>query len=146
MNVNLTNLKMNTAEKNKQFMKKYYREILYIKNHEPGKLDQFIHRFIKTQKLIDHGRFFNKAFPGYTLVVKEMIAEGDRVFVKVDFIGTHEGTEEGIPATDKEVEVPFALCYTIRDEKIVDFWAIANEMEFFEQLGLSRDQVEVQKS
>jgi len=137
---------MNTAEKNKQFMKKYYREAIHVKNHEPEKMDQFFQQYISDQRLIDHVLFLNKSFPGYTVIVKEMIAEGDRVFVQVDFIGKHEGIVEGIPATDKKVQVPFALCYTIRDEKIVDFQAIANEIEFFEQLGLTREQVEVQKS
>ena len=137
---------MNTAEKNKQFMKKYYREMLYAKNHKPEILDQTAHRFIKDQKLIDHGNSLNKSFPGYSIIVKEMVAEGDRVFVLVDFIGSHEGTVEGIPATGKKVQVPFALCYTIRDEKIVDFQAIGNEMEFFEQLGLSSEEVDLPKS
>jgi predicted ester cyclase len=137
---------MSTAEKNKQFMKRYYEEGNYMSKHEPEKFDQFIHRYIEDQKLIDSAHFFKKLFPDYTLKVKDMIAEGDRVFVNVDFIGKHEGTAEGIPATDKEVQVPFALCYTIRDEKIVDFQAIGNEMEFFEQLGLTKEQLEVQKS
>lgn len=137
---------MNTAENNKQFLKKYFREILYAKNHHPETLNHTIHRFIKDQKLIDHILSLNKSFPGYDVIIKDMIAEGDRVFVNVDFIGKHKGTTEGIPATAKEVQVPFALCYTIREEKIVDFWAIANEMEFFEQLGLTREQVEVQKA
>lgn len=137
---------MNTAEKNKEFLKKYFREILYAKNHKPETLDQIIHRFIKDQKLIDHILSLNKSFPGYDVVIKDIIAEGDRVFVNVDFIGIHKGLIEGIPVTAKEVQVPFGLCYTIREEKIVDFWAIANEMEFFDQLGLTREQVEVQKS
>lgn len=134
---------MNTAEKNKQFLKKYIREMLLAKDQGPEIFHSTMHRYIKDQKLIDHIIFMNKSFPGYTVIVKDMIAEGDRVFVKVNFIGLHQGTEEGIPATEKKVEVPFALCYIIRDEKIVDFWAIANEMEIFEQMGLSRDQVDV---
>ncbi|GEM_PF-5242821 len=137
---------MNTAEKNKHFMKKYYREVLYAKNHRPESLVETFYRFIKDQKLVDHILTLNKSFPGYDVIVKEMIAEGDRVFVNVDFVGTHKGIIEGIPATAKEVQVPFGLCYTIREEKIVDFWAIANEMEFFEQLGLTREQVDVQKA
>ncbi|WP_340114174.1 ester cyclase [Maribellus mangrovi] len=137
---------MNLPEKNKQFMKKYYREMLYAKNRRPELLPQTIQRFIHDQKLIDHILSLNKSFPGYDVIIKDMIAEGDRVFVNVDFIGKHEGPTEGIPATAKEVLVPFALCYTIREEKIVDFWTIANEMEFFEQLGLTREQVEVQKA
>lgn len=137
---------MNTPEKNKQFIRKFYREIMHAKNHRPETLAETINKYVKTQKLIDHGTSFNKSFPGYELIIKDMIAEGDRVFIRVDFVGTHKGTTAGIPATGKAVKVPFALCYTIREEKIVDFWAIANEMEFFEQLGLTREQVEVQKS
>ena len=134
---------MNTADKNKQFMKRYYEEGNYMSKHQPEKFDQFIHRYIDDQKLIDSAHFFKNLFPDYTLKVKDMIADGDRVFVKVDFIGTHKGTAEGIPATDREVQVPFALCYTIKNKRIVDFWAIGNELDFFEQLGLSRDEVDV---
>src|SRR5210317_976018 len=101
---------MNTAEKNKQFMKGYYREANYISIHEPEKFNQFLHKYVKDQKLIDSAHFFKKLFPDYTLKIKEMIAEEDRVFVQVDFIGKHEGIAGGIPATDKEVQVPFALC------------------------------------
>jgi len=137
---------MNTAEKNKEFIKTYIREMLIAKDQGPEICKETMHRFIKDQKLIDHILFMNKAFPGYTVIIKDMIADGDRVFIQVDMVGKHEGSYEGIPVTNKEVLVPFALCYTIRDEKIVDFWAIANEMEFFEQLGLTREQVEVQKS
>lgn len=136
---------MNTAEKNKQFMKRYFREISRAKDEGPESLQKTIHHFINDQKLIDHIWFFQKTFPGYYMIIKELIPEGDKVFVTADFVGKHEGTTDSIPATDKEVKVPFALCYTIKNEKIVDFWAIGNEMEFFEQLGLSRDDVEVPK-
>lgn len=134
---------MTTEEKNKQFLKNYFREMRHAQLQGPESFQSTVHRFIADQKLIDHIKFFQSTFPGYTIVAKEMMAEGDKVLLKVDFIGTHKGSTENIPSTEKKVEVPFALCYTIKDEKIIDFWALANEIDFFEQLGLSSNQVNV---
>jgi hypothetical protein len=41
------------------------------------------------------------------------------------------------------VYIPFALGYKVEDDKIVDFWPIADQLEFVEQLGMAREQVEV---
>lgn len=134
---------MNKQEKNKQFMTNYYRELIIAKQEGPEAFLTTARRFIKDQKLIDHIEFLQKAFPKGILIVEDMMAEEDRVFVKITYSGLHEGNMDGIPATYREVAVPFALCYTIREEMIVDFWAIANEMDFFEQLGMTKEQVEV---
>lgn len=136
---------MDQAEKSKKFIKRYHREISYTLHNEPELFQQTLDRYIIDQKLINHILFFKKSFPGYKVIVKDMMAEGNRVFVKVDFLGKHTGIMDDIPSTDKEVEVPFAICYTVKNDKIVDFWAIANEMEFFEQLGLTRDEVDIPK-
>ena len=71
------------------------------------------------------------------------MAEGDQIFVKSHFKGKHVGEADGIPATNRSVESPFALTYKIKNNKIIDFWAIANEMDFIEQICLARDQIEV---
>ncbi|MBK7410163.1 MAG: ester cyclase [Saprospirales bacterium] len=90
-----------------------------------------------------HILFFENLFPEYEVVVDELMAEGDRIFVRSHFVGTHLGFCDGIPPTGKEVKSPFALGYEVHDEEIVDFWAIANEAELFEQMGLTKDQLEV---
>ena len=101
-------------------------------------------RYILDDKLINHILFFESIFPEYAVHIDELVAEGERVFVKAHLTGQHTGSTAGIPPTHKQVEAPFALCYRIQNQKIVDFWAIANEMEFFEQLGLARTQVNVE--
>ena len=88
---------MNQQEKNKQFLEKYQRE---IRRSLPQGMDAFwktIHRYVADQKLIDHITFFMKAFPNYNMIVEDVIAEGDRVFVKMTFLGKHEGEMDGIP-------------------------------------------------
>ena len=134
---------MNLQEKNKQFIQNYHRDMRNALQQSKEAFWETAHRYIVDQKLIDHIAFFIKAFPNYNLEIEDAIAEGDKVFEKAIFIGKHEGEMNGIPATHQEAMVPFGLCFTVRDEKIVDFWAIANEMDFLEQLGISKEQVEV---
>lgn len=129
---------MTTPEKNKQF---YINYLKVLSGKE--KTRDILCKYIEHEKLIEHILFFEKMFPKYILIIDELMAEGDQVFVKSHFIGNHEGDADGIPATNLTVEAPFALGYKIKNNKIIDFWAIANEMELFEQMGLARDQVEI---
>ena len=129
---------MNIPEKNKLFFLKYMSAM--SGNKKPREL---ITKFVEDEKLIEHILFFEKLFPEYEVIINELMAEGDRVFVRSHFIGKQEGEADGIPATNKTVDTPFALGYKIKNEKIVDFWAIADQMELFEQMGLTREQVEI---
>ncbi len=87
------------------------------------------------QELMDHIAMFEEAFPLYELIVEEMLAEGDKVFVHVTFRGTHEGEFAGIPATNAEVEIPIALVYRIEDNMIAEHWMLADVMTMMQQLG-----------
>jgi predicted ester cyclase len=140
-----TTHKCDTAEKSKRFMLNYYREMHKALKQGPAALEIAMKKYIADEKLMNHIRFFQKSFPGYQLILEYMMAEDNQVFVKVSFTGKHVGQAEHIPPTHQEVKVPFALGYKIENEKITDFWAIADEMDFFEQLGLKREQVEVRK-
>src|ERR1700761_8774967 len=46
------------------------------------------------------------AFPDIHWVMEEMVAEGELVFSRFTWSGTHRGTFLGIPATGKTVNVP----------------------------------------
>lgn len=131
---------MTQAEKSKQFFLNYWAAL-----SGKAKTHELIAQFVADPRLIEHILFFEKLFPKYEAIVDEVIAEGNRVFVRSHIKGSHEGAIDGIPATHQKINVPFALGYHIENEKIVDFWAIANEMELFEQLGLARENVEVAK-
>jgi predicted ester cyclase len=129
---------MTPTEKNKQFYRKYLEAL-------SGKVKtrELLSQYIEDEKLIEHALFLEQLFPKYEIIIDELMAEGDRIFVRSHFVGNHSGKAAGIPATQKSVDTPFALGYRIHNEKIIDFWAIANEMELFEQMGLAREQVEV---
>ena len=50
-------------------------------------------------------RAFRSAFPDICWVIEEMVGEGDKVFSRVTWHGTHGGEFFGIPATEKEITV-----------------------------------------
>ena len=135
---------MHKSERNKQFIIRYYRTMFQAIKEGPEAIERNMPRFIKDQKLIEHIRFFSQSFPGYTLGIEYLLAEGDQVFVKATFQGSYALEDQTLQAAEA-INVPFALVYTVHDDMITNFWAIANEMEFFEQLGLTREQVEVRK-
>ena len=76
------------------------------------------------------------AFPDWKHTIEEMVAEGDKVAVKIMQTGTHKGEYEGIPATDMSVTMPAQVFLVFSDGKIKEFWAVEDYLDFFRQLGM----------
>jgi predicted ester cyclase len=79
---------------------------------------------------------FEKGFPQYRLKAEDMVEEGDKVVVRARFLGTHTGEFNGIPATGKEVDLPFMIMYRIEGGKIAEHWLEANHLALLTQLGI----------
>ena len=48
---------------------------------------------------------FRTAFPDIRWVIEEMVAEGDKVFSRFTWHGTHRGEFLGVPATGRQISV-----------------------------------------
>ena len=92
--------------------------------------------FVADESLIEHIRVAEGAFPLYRLDIEEMIAEGDKVGVRVHHRGVHRGSFMGIPPTGREIDVPGFLTYRINDGKIVDHWMLGDNLLMMQQLGI----------
>ena len=79
---------------------------------------------------------FYTTFPDFTHVVEEMIAEGDRVAVKLRFEGTQRGAFMGIPATGKKISYGGVQILTILDGVCTENWALDDNLSFMTQLGM----------
>ena len=88
------------------------------------------------QELKDHIAFFEMVFPKYELIAEDMVAEGDKVAVRVVLRGVHKGEFMGLPPTNIAVEVPGMLIYRIQDNKIVEHWMQFDKLGLMIQLGL----------
>ena len=123
---------MNKERRNKAFILEYYNALAGKR-----KTEELIRKYVSDEKLIEHIKFFEQTFPTYDAVAEEIFVSEDKVFVRASMSGRHEGNIDDIPPTFKHFKMPFAICYRIKDDKVVDHWMIADQMEFLEQLGLA---------
>jgi len=76
------------------------------------------------------------AFPDWIHVIEEVIADGDKVAVKLTQNGTHKAEYEGIPATGVKATLPAMHLITIVDGKIKKWFAIEDYLGLYIQLGM----------
>lgn len=81
-------------------------------------------------------REFYAAFPDYTHVVEEMIAEGDRVAVRLTYNATHQGEFEGVAPTGRRVSYAGMQVITVVDGVVKEVWALEDNLSFMSQLGM----------
>ena len=122
---------MDTLQKNKELVIEYFNAISGVK-----KTGQLMEKYVSDNHLIEHIEFFDTVFPAYEIFADEITAEGNRVVVKARIKGRHVGELNGIPPTQKKVEVPFAIGYEIQENKIIHHWMIFDQMMLMEQLGV----------
>jgi|Tabmets5t2r1_1033131.scaffolds.fasta_scaffold00714_7 predicted ester cyclase len=78
-------------------------------------------------------RYF-EAFPDLHVALDDVIAEGDRVFVRSTMTGTHDGEYKGIPATGRHVAAESAEVFRIADGRFVGYWCLTNVAGLMRQL------------
>ena len=76
------------------------------------------------------------AFPDIKFTIEDMIAEGDKVVVRLTCSGTNRGEILGIAPTNKRVTVPEISIWRIVGGKFVEEWGFADRLGFMQQLGV----------
>jgi predicted ester cyclase len=67
--------------------------------------------------------------------IDDMIAEGDKVAVRLRSHARHTGTFMGIPATGKEYTISETHIFRIRDGQVVEHWRDGDMLGLMQQLG-----------
>jgi steroid delta-isomerase-like uncharacterized protein len=78
---------------------------------------------------------FRTAFPDWGETVEDVIAEGDKVVIRVTGRGTHEGEFQGIPPTGARVSATGVGIGRIQDGRIAEAWAAYDALGLMQQLG-----------
>ena len=78
---------------------------------------------------------FRNAFPDWHESVDDVIAEGDRVVIRVTGRGTHESEFQGIPATGEQVSATGIGIGRIEGGRIAESWAAYDALGLMQQLG-----------
>jgi steroid delta-isomerase-like uncharacterized protein len=79
---------------------------------------------------------YHKAFDDFHLTIEDLIAENDKVMVRMRTTGTHTGELMGIPPTHKRIDSHVISIVRIAGGKVKERWNVTNELEFMRQLGL----------
>lgn len=115
---------------NKQFILDYFAALNQDKT--PATVD----KYVVDEVLKHHIDLFEASFPGYQLTAKEMMAEGDMVFVRTGCTGVHNGDMSGIAPTGKAIDIEIALTYRVENGKIVDHWMLFDQLTVLQQIGV----------
>ena len=79
---------------------------------------------------------WHEAFPDFRFHIDRVMAEGDRVYARLRYTGTHSAPWFGIPATGREIEVAEMLECRFVEGKIAECWETYDEAGMRRQLGL----------
>ena len=76
------------------------------------------------------------AFPDYNHTIEDVIAKGDKVFVRGINRGTHEGNYSGIAPTGKKIQFSVMSIVRCVDGKAAEVWADGDILGMNMQLGM----------
>ncbi len=76
-----------------------------------------------------------RAFPDLHHDVKDMVAEGDKVAVRLNVTGTHKSEFRGIPPSGGKLSLDEMAFLTIIDGRITEGWITSDTMSFMQQIG-----------
>lgn len=67
--------------------------------------------------------------------IEDVIAEGDRVVVRLTSSGVHTGTFMGMPASGNAYSIAEIHIFAIRDGQVTDHWLVADWLGLMRQLS-----------
>jgi len=80
-----------------------------------------------------------KGFPDWHETIEDMVAEGDKVWVRVKATGTHTGEwilfGVPLPATGNKITMSMVFMFRIANGKLVEEDEVDDQLDFFKQLG-----------
>ena len=77
-----------------------------------------------------------KGFPDWHETIEDIIAEGDKVWVRYTDKMTHTGEYRGLAPTGKKVTYTGVGIWRIVDGKIVEGWEVGDMLDIYKQLGV----------
>ena len=81
-----------------------------------------------------------EAFPDWYESIEDIIAEGDKVWLRVKATGTHTGEWNLfgalLPPTGKITTINMVFIWRIVNGKLVEGWEVDDNLEFLKQLGV----------
>lgn len=140
-----TNENLTTQESNKAIVARYNKEFIEkgdMAIFEQTIAEDFVNHTPNAGAAADRSGvayFFNEvlrpAFPDLVVTIHDQAAEGDKVWTRKSYRGTHRGTFLGVPATGKSVQFNVIDILRLRDGQYIEHWACADMLGLLGQLN-----------
>jgi steroid delta-isomerase-like uncharacterized protein len=130
---------MNTAQKNKELVRKIYDQCLNKRNFDLLK-DLISEQYTGISGTKGAAGFQEpmqaliKGFPDMQWIITSLVAEDDKVFVSWRVEGTHEHTFTNIPATGKKISSGGMGILTLKDGKVIHTQVLTDRVHFLQQM------------
>jgi steroid delta-isomerase-like uncharacterized protein len=79
---------------------------------------------------------FRSAFPDIHWAIEEMVGEGDKVFSRFTWHGTHRGEFFGVPATGRQITVKGMVVDRVVDGRMLESRILMDGLSMMRQLGV----------
>ncbi|MHA2407045.1 MAG: ester cyclase [Candidatus Ranarchaeia archaeon] len=99
----------------------------------------YVNRQLKVQSWEDLKQILRrqyKGFPDVNRTLNDIVADRDKVWIRVTITGTHTGEYRGLAPTGKKYVMEAVPIYRIVKGKIVEGWSVWNPIDFFKQLSV----------
>jgi steroid delta-isomerase-like uncharacterized protein len=77
-----------------------------------------------------------QAFSELSLALEDIMAEGEKVTIRITLHGTHTGTFMGVPATGKRFAIGAIDVLRLVESKVVEHWGVMDTFGLMQQLGV----------
>lgn len=77
-----------------------------------------------------------QGFPDIHFAVKDLIAEADRVVVRWEWEGTHQGRFMGFTQTGRRVNNTGMVVFCLSESKIVSSWTLVDRLAALQGMGI----------
>ena len=134
---------MSNEKENKEAIKRFCNDVFVY--HDFSNIDQYMRDdYIQHNADVPQGKagflqFFRetfKAMPDFRYTLKEIIAEGDLVWMYCTTTGTHTGGEWlGMKPTGNRLDFNVVDMFRLQDGKLAEHWDAADTYSLFSQLG-----------
>ena len=86
------------------------------------------------EQMTEHIHELRDAYGDFTLVIDELLADGDKAFVRWTQHGMHQGTIDGHAPTGHPITTSAHTVYRIEDGVIAEYWMQSDRLGQREQL------------
>jgi len=78
----------------------------------------------------------HNAFPDFSLIIENLVSDGDKVWGRLTGRGTHKKQFGPMPPTNKKFEITVIDIMRFEEEKLIEHWGVADRLSLMEQLGM----------